>query len=138
MVFLEIVAVILLVAVIYFWFKNREWKIRLEQRLEEWKRREEERIRKDAIERSARVLSGKTLEKLVPFLDSFPYDAHDIRWLGDPIDLVIFDGYSSGKPSQIVLCEVKYGESGLTKNQNIIKDLIEKKKVIWKEFRIEK
>jgi len=137
-VLLEIVALILFIIVTYLWFKNREWEIKFEQNIKEWKETEEEKVRKDAIERSARTLSGKTLEKLVPFLDSFPYDPHDIRWLGDPIDLVIFNGKSSGNLNEIVFCEVKSGESKLSKIQNRIKDLVEKKKVKWEEFKIKK
>ena len=135
---MEIVALILFIIVTYLWFKNREWEIKFEQNIKEWKETEEEKVRKDAIERSARTLSGKTLEKLVPFLDSFPYDPHDIRWLGDPIDLVIFNGKSSGNLNEIVFCEVKSGESKLSKIQNRIKDLVEKKKVKWEEFKIKK
>lgn len=136
--FLEAILVLLFFILIYFYFKNREWEIKFEQKIKEWKETEEEKIRKDAIERSARTLSGKTLEKLVPFLDKFPYDAHDIRWLGDPIDLVIFDGQSSDNLNQIVFCEVKSGKGKLTKTQNKIKELVTKKKVKWEEFKIEK
>jgi predicted Holliday junction resolvase-like endonuclease len=137
MVLLEALIIILLLSILYLIFKNLQWKFKFDQKVEEFLRKEEQRIREDAIARSARTLSGKTLEKLVPFLENFPYDAHDIRWLGDPVDLVIFDGYSSqGTPSQIVFCEVKSGESKLTKIQNRIKELIEKKKVGWEEFRI--
>ncbi|MEM7825628.1 MAG: Holliday junction resolvase-like protein [Candidatus Aenigmatarchaeota archaeon] len=132
------VLILILLAVIFHLFlKNREWKINFEQRIKEWKEKEEERIREDAIKRSARTLSGKTLEKLVPFLENFPYDAHDIRWLGDPIDLIIFDGYSSEESlKQIVFCEVKSGESKLTKTQKKVKEAVENKKVKWEEFRI--
>ncbi len=133
---LYILIVGLFVSVIYLWFKNREWNIKFEQKIKEWLEKEEKSIREDAIARSARTLSGKTLEKLVPFLERFPYDAHDIRWLGDPIDLVIFDGQSKDKLEQIVFCEVKSGESKLTKIQNRIKELVERKKVKWEEFRI--
>jgi predicted Holliday junction resolvase-like endonuclease len=136
MVIWEILAAILFITVIYLYFKNREWGIKFEQKIKEWKGQEEKRIREDAILRSARTLSGKTLEKLVPFLENFQYDPHDIRWLGDPIDLVIFDGYSSQDPNKIVFCEVKSGDSKLTKTQKQIKELIENKKVIWNEFRI--
>lgn len=135
MVFLEIALVILFILAMYLYFKNREWKIKFEQKIKEWKEQEERRIREDAILRSARTLSGKTLEKLVPFLEKFPYDPHDVRWLGDPIDLVIFDGYSSKTPNQIVFCEVKSGDSKLTKAQNRIKELVETKKIKWEEFR---
>jgi len=126
----------LFILVIFLFFKNREWKIKFEQKVKDFLEKEEERIRADAIKRSARILSGKTLEKLVPFLEEFPHDAHDIRWLGDPIDLVIFDGNSQGNPNEVVFCEVKSGESKLTSSQKKIKELIEKKKVKWEEFRI--
>lgn len=137
MVVLEILVAVLFVAVIFLTVRYVYLKSSFEQRLKEWMEKEETRIRKDAIERSARTLSGKALEKLIPFLDKFPYDAHDLRWLGDPIDFVIFDGYSSEKsPKQIVFCEVKSGGGNLNKVQNEIKELVDKKKVKWFEFRI--
>lgn len=133
-----IIIAILIVILFYFYFKNREWRIKFEQKIKEWKEQEEKKIREDAILRSARTLSGKTLEKLVPFLENFPYDPHDIRWLGDPIDLVVFDGISSENLNKIVFCEVKSGEGKLTKEQNKIKELIENRRVEWKEYRIKK
>ncbi len=137
MVFLEVLVIVLFVAVVYLALKNLRWKISFEQKISDWKWKEEERIRRDAATRSGRTLSGKTLEKLVPFLDEFDYDPHDVRWLGDPIDLVVFDGLSAGKnPEQIVFVEVKSNESKLSPTQNKIKELIEGKKVKWDEFRI--
>ncbi len=133
--FFEILSLALFILLIYLFFKNREWKIKFEQRIKEWKEKEEQKIREDAIKRSARTLSGKTLEKFVPFLEKFPYDPHDVRWLGDPIDLVIFDGYSSQDLKQVVFCEVKSGESKLSPVQNKIKKIIQEKKVKWDEFR---
>ncbi len=132
----EIIIAALIVAVAYLLFKNKMWQVRFEQRLMEWQESKEKEIREDAISRSARSLSGKTLEKMVPFLDRFPYDPHDVRWLGDPIDLVIFDGKSSGKTDQIVFCEVKSGDSHLTESQKGVKEAIESKKVKWAEFRV--
>ncbi|MEM5790719.1 MAG: Holliday junction resolvase-like protein [Candidatus Aenigmatarchaeota archaeon] len=135
---MEILIIFLFIIIFYLLFKNIEWKIKFEQRIKEWEEKEERRIREDAIKRSARALSGKTLEKLVPFLENFPYNAHDIRWIGDPVDLIIFDGYSSeGKDlKQIVFCEVKSGESKLSEAQKKVKELVEKKRVKWDEFRI--
>lgn len=134
---MEILIIFLLLIIFYLLIKNIEWKIKFEQRIKEWLEKEEERIREDAIKRSARILSGKTLEKLVPLLENFPYDAHDVRWLGDPIDLIIFDGYSEGKNlKQIVFCEIKSGKSKLNEIQKNVKEVVEKKKVKWEEFRI--
>jgi len=139
MVYLEIIIGVLFLAVIFLLFKNLQWKMKFERRVKDWMEREEKDIREDATLRGSRTLSGKTLEKLVPFLDKFNYDPHDVRWLGDPIDLVIFDGYSknNGKNlDQIVFLEVKSGNSKLSPNQNKIKDVVERKKIKWEEFRI--
>jgi len=139
----QIISFALFAFAIYLFFKNREWKIKFEKEVEDFLEEREQEIREDAISRSARTLSGKTLEKFVPFLEDFSYDPHDVRWLGDPVDLVIFDGYSKNKESgdgikQVVFCEVKSGESKLSEIQKQIKNLIERKKVKWEEFKVEK
>ncbi len=136
MVFLEIAVIVLFSAVIFLTIKYVHLKSTLERRIKDRIEDEEERIRKDAIERSARTLSGKTLEKLIPFLDKFPYDAHDMRWMGDPVDFIIFDGQSKKSPKEIIFCEVKSGKSNLNKSQSEIKELVESRKVKWFEFRI--
>jgi predicted Holliday junction resolvase-like endonuclease len=130
------IIIVLLGLVFYLIYKNNEWKLKFEQKVKEWVEKEEKRIREDAINRSARALSGKTLEKLIPFLDRFKHNPHDVRWLGDPIDLIVFDGYSEDNPQKITFLEIKSGNSKLTSKQNKIKELVEKKKVEWEEFRI--
>lgn len=139
MVLLEIALVALAVLAVYLFIKNREWKIKFEQRVKGFLESREEMIRKDAISRSARTLSGKTLEKLVPFLEKFNHDPHDVRWIGDPIDLIVFDGYSASERRdvrKVTFVEVKSGESDLHPGQRKIREAIEKKKVGWEEFRI--
>lgn len=118
--FLEILLLILFIIILYLLYENREWKKRFEEK----------------VRRSSLVLSGKTIEKLIPFLEDFPYDAHDMRWSGNPIDFIIFDGLSRGEPKQVVFCEVKFGKSDLTSMQRKIRELIKRKKVKWEEFRI--
>ncbi len=135
---LEILVIVLFLAVIFLLIKYMQLRANFDHKVKDWITSEEKRIREDAILRSSRVLSGKTLEKLIPFLDRFEYDPHDMRWLGDPIDFVIFDGNSEDELKQIVFCEVKSGEGKLSKNQNKIRELIENKKVKWYEFKIEK
>lgn len=131
-----LIVIIVLILLIYFIIKNIEWRIKFEQRVKEEIEKREYEIRRDAIKRSARILSGKALEKLIPFLKEFPYDAHDLRWIGDPIDFIIFDGFSSGKINKVVFCEIKSGKSKLSSLQKKIKDIIKNKKVEWNEFRI--
>ncbi|MBI4010555.1 MAG: hypothetical protein HY361_05240 [Candidatus Aenigmarchaeota archaeon] len=136
MVLLELAVIVLTILLVYFVIKDLRWRYKFEQKIKEWLDKEEKRIRQDAIQRSARVLSGKTLEKFVPFLDRFTYNPHDVRWLGDPIDLVIFDGYSdNGNIRQIVFCEIKSGNSKLSNIQRKIKELVEQKQIKWVEFK---
>lgn len=136
---LELLVTGLLMVVIFLLVKYINLKANFDHKLKDWISNEEKKVREDAILRSSRTLSGKTLERLIPFLENFEYDPHDIRWMGDPIDFVIFDGSSSEDgPKQIVFCEVKSGDSKLTKKQNRIKELIENKKVKWYEFKMEK
>jgi len=142
-IFWIIVSFALFAVAIYLFFKNRELKMKFEKEVEDFIEVREQEIREDAIARSARTLSGKTLERFIPFLEDFPYDPHDVRWLGDPVDLVIFDGYSKNKESgddikQIVFCEVKSGQSKLSGIQKRLKSLVEQKKVKWEEFKVEK
>lgn len=139
MVFLEILVAVLAAFALYLFVKNREWKIKFEQRVKDFLESQEEMIRKDAILRSARTLSGKTLEKLVPFLEKFNHDPHDVRWIGDPVDLVVFDGYSASGRKEVggvTFVEVKSGKSDLQQGQRGIRRAIEKKKVKWEEFRV--
>jgi len=134
-----VLAGVLLCAVIYLFLKNREWKIMFEQRVKEEVEEREGDIRRDAAERSGRTLSGKALEKLVPFLKDFGHDPHDVRWMGDPVDLVVFDGYSaSGRKSVegVTFVEVKSGDSEISPGQRGIRDAIKKRRVKWEEFRV--
>ncbi|ATZ61545.2 MAG: Holliday junction resolvase-like protein [Methanosarcinales archaeon Met12] len=117
------------------------WEYKFEMRVKEWLEGEERSIREDAIQRSALTRSGKALEKLCPFLADFGYDPHDVRWLGDPVDLIVFDGYAEGHRTgdglrQIVFVEIKSGKSKLTKAQRKIKALVTDGKVCWDEFKI--
>lgn len=137
--FWEILVAILVGIVIYLIIKNFIWKIKFEQRVKEMIDSQEKMIRQDAAMRGSRTLSGKTLEKLIPFLRNFKHDPHDVRWIGDPVDLVIFDGYSANNRKnidKITFVEVKSGNSELSSSQKKIRDVVEKKKIKWEEFRI--
>jgi predicted Holliday junction resolvase-like endonuclease len=134
-----VVAGLMFCLFVYMWFRNREWKIRFEQKVRQEISERESDIRRDSAARSGRTLSGKTLEKLVPFLRDFGHDPHDVRWVGDPVDLVVFDGYSaSGRKSVdgVTFVEVKSGDGEMSPGQKGIRDAIRKKRVGWEEFRI--
>ena len=92
---------------------------------EKWKREAEEKIRRDAIQRSKAVVLGKVTEHLMPFLPSFKYNPKDARFLGTPVDLVVFDGLDEGEIRKIVFVEVKTGKSTLSKREREVKKAVE-------------
>jgi len=79
--------------------------------------------------KSCQVKYGKAWEKFVPFMKSFPYNPNDFKFIGEPIDGIVFD------PNKIVFLEVKTGKSQLSQKQKNVKELVEKKKVEWEEIR---
>ena len=60
----------------------------------------------------------------------------DVRFLGGPIDLVVFDGLAEGRVRRIVFLEVKTGRSGLTSRERCVRDVIQAREVEWAELRV--
>jgi predicted Holliday junction resolvase-like endonuclease len=101
-----------------------------------WKARYTSIIREDAVLRSQAVTAGKVHEQLTPYLPAFPYNPKDVRFLGSPVDLVVFDGMAEGRVRRIVFLEVKTGGSGLTSRERCIRDVIRAREVEWAELRV--
>ena len=81
------------------------------------------------------VNMGFILERLAPVLEHFPFDKNDCRSLFDPIDYVIFEGLQkTGKVQKIFFVDIKSGKAKLKVNQKAIKQMIEQKKVEFKNY----
>jgi len=72
---------------------------------------------------------GLIFEQLIPFSKNFPGDARDFRFLGNPIDGVIF------AKDKVQFVEIKMNQSVLSERQKEIRDMVQKKKVEWVEVR---
>ena len=96
----------------------------------------ERQARQDSVERSRATLSGQFLEKLAPRFPEFPYDPTDLRFLGTPVDYIVFDGLSRGEVQQIVFLEVKSGRSSLNAAQRRVRDAVEAGAVRWDVYRV--
>lgn len=112
-------------------------KSRYERSLDQWKDREIKAIRSDALARSRAGLKGRIGEQLAPLLVEFAYAPADARFLGNPIDYVIFDGYTEVKERQadqlrrIVFLDVKKGPSASLSYEELrIRDCIERTREI--------
>jgi predicted Holliday junction resolvase-like endonuclease len=101
-----------------------------------WRLRYTASIRRDAVQRSEAVTAGKVHEQLVAYLPAFPYNPKDVRFLGTPVDLVIFDGLTAGHLDRIVFLEIKTGGAGLTARERSIREVVRAGAVDWQELRV--
>ncbi|MCH7568750.1 MAG: hypothetical protein IIA87_04990 [Nanoarchaeota archaeon] len=92
--------------------------------------------RKDARMRSRSVIGGQFAENLAPFLPNFKYLPTECKFLGKPIDLIVFKGMDEKDINEIVFLEVKRGNAKLNSQERKLKETIEKKRVRWEEYRI--
>ena len=102
--------------------------------LEQWKTEYSQGIRQQAIQQSQAVTLGKITEHFVPYLPDFVFNPKDARFLGSPIDFVVFDGLNEGEVKRIVLLEVKTGMSALNTRERKIRDAVHSGKVEWIEI----
>ena len=103
-----------------------------------WKARYTQAIRQDAVQRSQAVTTGKVHEQLVPYLPEFGFNPKDARFLGSPVDLLVFDGLDDGELRRVVFIEIKTGGSGLTGRERQVRDVVRARQVTWEELRIER
>lgn len=101
-----------------------------------WKARYTKEIRRDAVQRSQAVITGKVSEQLLPYLPGFAFNPKDVRFLGSPVDFVVFDGLAVGHLERIVFVEAKTGEAELTGRERQIRDVVTARRVEWNEWRV--
>ena len=99
---------------------------------------------KRSVNTSRAVLKGKMAEQLAPIMPQFEYLPSDAKFLGDPVDYVVFDGYTDlrdgegrSEDIEIVLIDIKSGGARLTKGQVAIAQAIQAGRVRFETVRID-
>ena len=92
--------------------------------------------KKAAVQRSRSVLSGMFAEQLAPFLPDFPFSPTEAKFIGAPIDFLVFKGMDAQHIEEVIFVEVKSGSARLTRNEHSLKDAIINKRVRWQEYRV--
>jgi predicted Holliday junction resolvase-like endonuclease len=99
--------------------------------------------RRDSVQKSRSSLKGQIAEQMAPLLPGFRYRPADARFIGDPIDYLVFNGYSGLRDAgadaadvEIVLLEVKQGGSALSSFQKSIARSVEEGRVRFEIVRI--
>lgn len=108
-----------------------------------WKDEELGKAIKNSNIKSRSILRGKNAEHYVPFSDDFleEFSPSDAKFLGNPIDYVIFKNASKITDKEeadveIVFADVKTGKSQLTKLQRCIKKAVEEGRISWRTFEL--
>ena len=72
-----------------------------------------DRARREAVRGSHLTKAGQIAEHLAPFLPDFcaSFNPKDARFLGHPVDFIVFDGLEEGEVQSVVLLEIKSGAS---------------------------
>ena len=96
------------------------------------------KLRQESVKKSREVLTGHFSEQLAPYMPNFPFSPTECKFLGKPIDLIVFKGLDNKETKEVVFVEIKSGESKLTATEKHLKDAINNKKVSWYEYRVNK
>jgi len=99
---------------------------------------------KRSVNTSRAVLKGKIAEQLAPIMPEFQYLPSDAKFLGDPVDYVVFDGYTDFRDGEgdaedieVVLIDIKSGGARLTKGQQAIARAVQEGRVRFETIRID-
>lgn len=94
--------------------------------------------RQDSVSRSRSVVSGKVQEHLAPFFPEFAaqFNPRDARFIGTPLDFVVFDGLDEGEVKRVVFVEVKTGKSSLASRERRVREAVEEGRVEFQLLRL--
>ena len=109
---------------------------RRQERLE-WEGHKINEIVKGRLKQSRAVLGGLVSEQIAPLLPEFPFDPGDCRFVGKPVDFIVFKGMNEKNISEVIFLEVKSGSGRkLNDQEKKLKETILAGKVNWAEFDI--
>ena len=107
-------------------------------------RRALDAARQDSVKRSRSTLGGKMAEQFAPMLPGFEDLPGDCKFLGDPIDYVVFRGLTQARHGdgdaeaiEVVLLDVKSGGSQMSKWQRAIAQAVLAGRVRFEVVRVD-
>ncbi|MDR3173241.1 MAG: hypothetical protein LBU19_03235 [Treponema sp.] len=101
----------------------------------EWRAGKLENLVKNRLKQSRAVLGGLVSEQLAPLLPGFPYDPGDCRFVGKPVDFIVFKGMNQKDITEVIFLEVKSGVAKtLNDQEKKLRDAVLAGKVRWAQF----
>jgi len=102
-----------------------------------------EKARHQSVEISRRTLKGQIAEQFAPLLQGYPYLPSDSHFIGDPVDYIVFNGYTEFKDNrgsndnfELVIIDIKYNTAQLSEGQKQIAKAIKAGKVRFETVRV--
>ena len=138
-------AIVLLCVVLFFCLLfllvGRNMGLRQGRKLEaaEWEGGKLEEIVKTRLKQSRAVLGGLVSEQIAPLLPDFPFDPGDCRFIGKPVDFIVFRGMNEQNISEVVFVEIKSGVSKtLNQQEKRLREAIQAGRVSWVQWNLER
>jgi predicted Holliday junction resolvase-like endonuclease len=101
----------------------------------EWESGRLEEIVRARLKQSRAVLGGLVSEQIAPLLPGFPFDPGDCRFIGKPVDFIVFKGMNEKEIEEVIFLEVKSGASrSLNDQEKKLRDVVRAGRVRWAEF----
>ncbi len=105
--------------------------------------REIDKARHQSVEQSRHTIKGQIAEQLAPLLPGFPYLPSDSHFIGDPVDYIVFNGYTEFKEQhnlnehfELVIIDIKGNKAHLSEGQQRIAEAIKAGKVRFETVRV--
>ncbi len=102
-----------------------------------------EKARHQSVEFSRRTIKGQVAEQFAPLLQGFPYLPSDSHFIGDPVDYVVFNGYTELRDNhnpvdnlELVIIDIKYNKAQLSEGQKRIAKAVEAGKVRFEVVKV--
>ncbi|MDS3861567.1 Holliday junction resolvase-like protein [Thermosynechococcaceae cyanobacterium BACA0444] len=102
-----------------------------------------DQAKQKSLDASRSVIKGQIAEQIAPYLPNFKYLPSDARFIGDPIDFLVINGYTNLKDGQgaaeeleVVLVDIKSGKAKLSDRQVAIENSVRAGRVRFETIRI--
>ncbi|MBI9104034.1 MAG: hypothetical protein JEY99_16585 [Spirochaetales bacterium] len=131
--------ILFLITGIFFLFIGRRMGLEQGRKMEnaEWETNKLEKIVAGRIKTSRAVLGGQFSEQIAPYLPDFPYNPSDCRFMGKPIDFIVFKGMDEKNIDEVIFVEVKSGKTrALSSQERKLRDVIQAGKVRWVQYNV--
>lgn len=138
---LALVAGVVVGLVVVFWLVREVVRGQVEAEFERWRTKELYAVRRDALDRSRPDVQRRVGEGIARWTHSFPFLQEDSRFIGHPIDYVVFEGYSElrARREHQLTCVTfvrAREDSGSDPDGSLVEECVRLGKVEWRTLEI--